>query len=74
MDLGITLSIFLNTVFMMMEYYPQDDDHKQVLDTANYVSDIQAFFLNFRDRIYNCVVVILDGNLLLPFEVSALAS
>lgn len=38
MDLGITICIFLNTFFMMMEYHPQDANHVILLETANFVS------------------------------------
>lgn len=36
-DLGITICIILNTVFMAMEHYPMSEDFEELLSVGNLV-------------------------------------
>ena len=38
-DLGITICIVLNTVFMAMEHYPMTEEFEELLSIGNLVSD-----------------------------------
>lgn len=38
-DLGITICIVLNTVFMAMEHYPMSEDFEELLSVGNLVSN-----------------------------------
>lgn len=44
-DLGITICIVLNTVFMAMEHYPMSEDFEKLLNVGNLV--INEKFLSF---------------------------
>lgn len=44
-DLGITICIVLNTVFMAMEHYPMSEDFEKLLNVGNLV--INEKFLRF---------------------------
>lgn len=44
-DLGITICIVLNTVFMAMEHYPMSEDFEKLLNVGNLV--INENFLSF---------------------------
>lgn len=46
-DLGITICIILNTLFMSMEHYPIDDYFSSVLKNGNLVSQIIININNF---------------------------
>lgn len=38
LDLGITICIVLNTVFMAMEHYPMTEEFEELLSVGNLVS------------------------------------
>lgn len=43
-DLGITICIILNTVFMAMDHFPMAPDFERLLNVGNLVISLLVFF------------------------------
>ncbi len=56
-DLGITICIVLNTVFMAMEHYPMTEDFEELLSVGNLVSDeVKSFSTDTVESVDSCLL------------------